>query len=144
MAYLRRLLVLPVLALALFTSGCDGHEHALADLDAGGLDERFACDDLTVVAADPSGERALMIGVDDGLAASVLATGETLEADYILPDERLTVRWVEGSNVYRGHCGRDNGAAWELDERNDAVDGTPKRRDGFCAHANRGAARFGS
>lgn len=125
MAYLRRLLVLPVLALALFTSGCDDDDsEEYSDLDANALDERFACDDLTVVAAESTGSRALLIGIDDGLAASVLATGVPVETSYALPDERILVRFVEGNNVYQGHCGRDNGSEWELDERTDAVAGT--------------------
>lgn len=125
MAYLRHLLATPVLALVLaLAGGCDAQGLDAESLDAESLDERFACDDLTVVAADPMGEEALLLGIDDGLAAAVLASGQPVEMEYALPDERLTVRWVEGSNVYLGHCGRDKGTPWELEERTDAVAGT--------------------
>lgn len=123
MATLRHLLALPVLALALVTGCGEAAEFEALDLDASELDERFACDDLTVVAASPDGERALLLGIDDGLAATVLSTGAPVEATYSLPDDRLTVRWVEGHNVYQGHCGRDSGMEWELDARNDAFTG---------------------
>lgn len=121
MALSRLLTAAGVLALAL-TAGCVEPE-ALEDLDPSELDERFACDDLTVVAASRDAHSALLVGIDDGLVAATLATGQPTEELYELPDERLTVRWVSGSNVYQGHCGRDSGEPWALDERSDAVTG---------------------
>ncbi len=117
-------LVLAVPALGLLLSlGCGESEQVRA-LDIAELPERFACDDVTVVAATPDGAEALLIGVEDGLAAAALESSEVVEAEYELPDERLTVRWVAGSNVYEGHCGRDNGSKWRLDDRRDAISGT--------------------
>jgi hypothetical protein len=117
----RLALVLPILGLMLGL-GCDGQDDLHA-LDATDLPERFACDDLTMVAASPAGDEALLIGIDDGLAAEALASGEIVHAEYELPDERLTVRWVAGTNVYQGQCGRDNGESWQLDTRLDALAG---------------------
>jgi hypothetical protein len=99
--------------------GCDA-EDGLHALDADALPERFACGDLTLVAASEAGDEALLIGIDDGLAAAAAESGEVVIADYELPDERLTVRWVAGNNVYQGQCGRDNGGSWQLDTRLDA------------------------
>jgi hypothetical protein len=117
----RLVLVLPILGLMLGL-GCD-HEADAHALDATALPERFACDDLTMVAASPSADEALLIGIDDGLAAEAIASGQVVHADYELPDERLTVRWVSGTNVYQGQCGRDNGEFWQLDARLDALAG---------------------
>lgn len=116
------LMALPLLGLVL-SLGCDDPEQ-LRSLDLAELPERFACQDVTVVAANLEGSEALMIGVEDGLAAAALASGEAIEAQYALPDDRLIVRWVEGSNVYEGHCGRDSGGKWRLDERREAISGT--------------------
>lgn len=111
------------LALAL-CSGCDDAEDDdVRALDLADLPERFACDDVTVVAAAIDGSEALLIGVEDGLAAAARKSGEVIEAEYTLPNERLIVRWVAGSNVYAGHCGRARGDAWKLDERSDAITG---------------------
>jgi hypothetical protein len=115
------LLAIPLLGLAL-TVGCDDADELRA-IDLAELPERFACDDVTVVAASVDGSEALLLGVEDGLAAAALELGEIVEAEYALPDERLTVRWVSGSNVYAGHCGRDSGETWKLDQRSDAVSG---------------------
>jgi hypothetical protein len=117
----RLALVLPILGLVLGL-GCDGQDDLRA-LDAAELPERFACGDLTMVAASPDGGEALLIGIDDGLAAEALGSGEAVYADYALPDERLTVRWVAGTNVYQGQCGRDTGESWQLDARLDALAG---------------------
>jgi hypothetical protein len=117
----RLALVLPILGLVLGL-GCDSEADQQA-LDATVLNERFACGDLTMVAASPDAGEALLIGIDDGLAAEALASGEVVHADYELPDERLTVRWVAGTNVYQGQCGRDNGESWQLDTRLDALAG---------------------
>jgi hypothetical protein len=117
----RLALVLPILGLVLGL-GCDG-EAELRGLDATELPERFACGDLTLVAASPSADEALLIGIDDGLAAEALESGAVVHADYELPDERLTVRWVAGTNVYQGQCGRDSGESWQLDARLDALAG---------------------
>jgi hypothetical protein len=117
----RLALVLPILGL-MVGIGCDAAQE-MQPLDTIDLPERFACDDLTLVAASPDGDEALLIGIEDGLAAAALESGEVVQAEYELPDERLTVRWVAGSNVYRGQCGRDNGEAWHLDARLDAVSG---------------------
>lgn len=121
MASFRSVLVLPLFCVFLGL-GCDD-DGALRALDADTLPERFACGDLTMVAASPAGDEALVIGIDDGLAATAAESGEVVHAHYELPDERLTVRWVAGSNVYQGQCGRDNGGSWELDTRLDAVAG---------------------
>jgi hypothetical protein len=114
----------PRLALLLLglVLGCDdaADMHALDTTD---LPERFACGDLTMVVASPDGDEALLIGIDDGLAAEAVESGEVVHADYELPDERLTVRWVAGTNVYQGQCGRDNGEPWQLDTRLDALEG---------------------
>jgi hypothetical protein len=115
------LLVLPIVGLVLGI-GCDA-EPEMQALDTTHLPERFACGDLTLVAASPDGDEALLLGIDDGLAAAALESGEVVEAEYELPDERITVRWVAGSNVYRGQCGRDSGEAWQLHARRDAVSG---------------------
>lgn len=115
------LLAIPALGLAL-SLGCDDAEQLRA-LDLTELSERFACDDVTVVAASEDGSEALLIGVQDGLAAAARESGELIEAEYVLPDDRLIVRWVAGSNVYAGHCGRDSGEQWQLDQRSDAVTG---------------------
>lgn len=121
MAY--RWLALPVLGLALCL-GCDLElDDDSYSLDADALSERFACADVTVVAANDDGSEALLIGVEDGLAAAALAGAAPIAAEYELPDERLTVRWVAGTNVYQGHCGRDSGEPWQLDHRLDAVAG---------------------
>lgn len=117
----RLALLLPILGLVL-GFGCDAAQEMSA-LDTVDLPERFACGDLTMVAASPDGDEALLIGIDDGLAAAALESGEVVHAEYELPDERLTVRWVAGTNVYQGQCGRDNGEAWQLDARLDAVSG---------------------
>lgn len=117
----RLALVLPILGLVLGL-GCDGQDDLRA-LDAAELPERFACGDLTMVAASPDGGEALLIGIDDGLAAEALESGEAVHAEYELPDERLTVRWVAGTNVYQGQCGRDTGESWQLDARLDALAG---------------------
>jgi hypothetical protein len=109
------------LALALLPS-CDEAEELRA-LDLAELPERFACDDVTVVAATVDGREAFLIGVQDGLALAAHESGEPIEAEYQLPDPRLTVRWVAGSNVYAGQCGRDSGDEWRLDARSDAVSG---------------------
>jgi hypothetical protein len=115
------LMMLPVLALVLGL-GCDAAEDIHA-LDTTDLPEQFACGDLTMVAASPDGAEALLIGIDDGLAAAAVESGKVVHADYELPDDRLTVRWVAGNNVYQGQCGRDNGEAWKLDSRLDALGG---------------------
>jgi hypothetical protein len=117
----RLALLLPILGLV-FGLGCDADQEMQA-LDTIDLPERFACGDLTLVAASPDGDEALLVGIDDGLAAAALELGEVVHAEYELPDERLTVRWVAGTNVYQGQCGRDNGQAWQLDDRRDAVSG---------------------
>jgi len=123
MASSRPLFAASLLAFALaLVAGCDDHAD-VEDLDASELAERFACDDLTLVAASKDGEHALMIGIDDGLVANTLASGQPTTITYELPDDRLTVRWVTGSNVYQGHCGRDSGEPWTLDARSDAVAG---------------------
>jgi hypothetical protein len=114
-------LAIPALGLAL-SLGCD-HSEELQSLDLAELPERFACDDVTVVAATADGSEALMIGVQDGLAAAAHESGEIVEGHYQLPDERLTVRWVAGSNVYAGLCGLDSGSEWQVHERRDAVTG---------------------
>jgi hypothetical protein len=118
----RLALLLPILGLVLGI-GCDAQEDDLRALDATALPERFACGDLTMVAASSDAGEALMIGIDDGLAAEAIASGEVVHADYELPDERLTVRWVAGTNVYQGQCGRDTGESWQLDARLDALAG---------------------
>ena len=115
------LLAIPALGLAL-SLGCDDAEQLHA-LDLAELTERFACDDVTVVAASVDGSEALLLGVQDGLAAEARESGEIVEAEYQLPDDRLIVRWVAGSNVYAGHCGRDSGQEWKLVQRSDAVTG---------------------
>ena len=114
-------LAIPALGLAL-SLGCDDPE-SLRALDLAELPERFACDDVTVVAASVDGSEALLLGVEDGLAAAARESGEIVEAEYDLPDDRLIVRWVLGSNVYVGHCGRDSGEDWQLDQRSDAIAG---------------------
>jgi hypothetical protein len=115
--------MLAMLALGLAPSlGCDDAEELRA-LDLAELPERFACEDVTVVAATLDGSEALLIGVQDNLALEVHESGELVEAEYELPDPRLTVRWVAGSNVYAGQCGLDSGEQWRLDERRDAVSG---------------------
>jgi hypothetical protein len=116
------LLAIPALGLAL-SLGCDDDSAQLQSLDIAELPERVACEDVTVVAATVDGSEALLIGVQDGLAATAHESGEVVEAEYELPDERLVVRWVAGSNVYAGHCGLDSGAEWQVDERRDAVTG---------------------
>lgn len=114
------------------SSGCD-HAEQLRELDLAELSERFACADVTVIAAAEDGSEALLIGVRDGLAQTTYQTGEPSEGSYELPDPRLTVRWVTGSNVYAGECGRDTGQQWRLDQRRDAIRGhiaiqvTPER-----------------
>lgn len=113
----------PLLGL-LLSAGCDTGDEQLRSLDLGELSERFACDDVTVVAATPDGSEALLVGVEDGLVAAAYTSNEVVEAVYELPDDRLTVRWVSGSNVYGGHCGREGAGAWRLDDRNDAIAGT--------------------
>jgi hypothetical protein len=114
---------LPLLLLGLVLSvGCDDPEH-LRSLDLAELPERFACNDVTMVAATVDGSEALLVGIADALAAKAKTSGEMIEADYELPDERLTVRWVAGSNVAQGQCGRDGGGTWRLDERREAVAG---------------------
>jgi hypothetical protein len=118
----RRLLALPLLGLVLGLAACDDPEHLRA-LDTDDLPDRFACDDVTAIAASPDASEALLIGIDDGLAAAALATEAPVHAEYELPDDRLTVRWVAGANVYEGHCGRNNGEPWELDARMDAFTG---------------------
>lgn len=118
----RLALVLPILGLVLGL-GCDAEEDDPYALDTTALPERFACGDLTMVAASPDGAEALMVGIDDGLAAEAIESGAVVHADYELPDERLTVRWVAGTNVYQGQCGRDNGKSWQLDARRDALAG---------------------
>jgi hypothetical protein len=121
MSFPRLVLVLPLLGLVLGL-GCDGEDDVRA-VDATALHERFACGDLTMVAASPDADEALLIGIDDGLAAEAIESGEVVHADYELPDERLTVRWVAGTNVYQGQCGRDSGESWQLDARLDALAG---------------------
>ena len=113
-----------LLSLALLAgslAGCD--EEDVEMLDSTSLDERFACGDLTVVAADSDGSQALLLGIDDGLAAEVMAEGVVVVAKYQLPDERLMLRWVQGNNVYQGQCGHDGGAPWRVEERHDAIGG---------------------
>ena len=118
-----RLAMVALLALGLLPSlGCDDAEQLRA-LDLAELPERFACEDVTVVAASLDGSEALLIGVQDGLALAAHESGAVVEATYDLPDPRLTVRWVAGSNVYAGQCGRDSGEEWRLDDRRDAVSG---------------------
>lgn len=115
--------LLAVLALGLAPSlACDDAQE-LRSLDLAELPERFACEDVTVVAATADGSEALLIGVQDNLALAAHESGALVEADYQLPDSRLTVRWVSGTNVYAGQCGRDSGEQWRLDERRDAVSG---------------------
>jgi hypothetical protein len=119
------LFAVPVLALLLgSTSGCDPEASELRSLDLAELPERFACDDVTAIAASADGSEALLIGIEDGLAAAALAGDAPIEAVYELPDPRLTVRWVAGSNVYDGHCGRVGQGTWRLDARRDAIAGT--------------------
>jgi hypothetical protein len=115
--------VLALLVLGLAPNlGCDDAEELRA-IDLAELPERFACEDVTVIAANDDGSEALLIGVQDNLALAAHESGELVEAEYQLPDPRLTVRWVAGSNVYAGQCGRDSGEQWRLDERHDAVSG---------------------
>jgi hypothetical protein len=118
----------PILALLLTSaSGCDPEPSELRSLDLADLSERFACDDVTAIAASADGSEALLIGVEDGLVAAALAADGPIEAVYELPDPRLTVRWVAGSNVYGGHCGRvvqQDAGEWRLDARHDAIAGT--------------------
>jgi hypothetical protein len=118
---LSAMLAIPVLMLAL-SLGCDDSETMHA-LDLAELPERFACEDVTVVAATIDGTEALLLGVEDGLAQAAHESGEVVEAEYQLPDERLIVRWVAGSNVYAGQCGLDSGDEWRLDARRDAISG---------------------
>lgn len=117
----RPLLALPLLGLALL-SACDEPEQLRA-LDLAELPERFACADLTLVAAAFDGSEALLIGIDDGLAAAARASAVPVEAEYELPDPRLTVRWVAGTNVYQGNCDRDSGGSWRLEQRHHAITG---------------------
>lgn len=115
--------VVAILALGLAPSlGCDDADELRA-IDLAELPERFACEDVTVVAATVDGSEALLIGVEDNLALEAHDSGALVEAEYQLPDPRLTVRLVAGSNVYAGQCGRDSGDEWRLDERRDAVSG---------------------
>ncbi|GEM_PF-2678350 len=112
------------LAACVFT-GCDDPDTPDPELlDMASVSEQAACDDLTVIAAHIDGNEALLLGIDDGLAAQALSAGEVVTAEYTLPDDRLTVRWAEGSNVYRGHCGLDNGEPWQVDAVFDGVRGT--------------------
>jgi len=117
----RPLLALPLLGLTLIFACDDPDQLRALDLDE--LPERFACADLTLVAATPDGSEALLVGIDDGLAAAARASGAPTEATYELPDSRLTVRWVAGNNVYQHQCGRDTGGSWRLDERREAITG---------------------
>ncbi|NVB41890.1 hypothetical protein G6O69_28930 [Pseudenhygromyxa sp. WMMC2535] len=118
---------LPLLGLALFaglsTLGCDLEDDELRALDLEVLDERFACGDVTVVAASPDGSEALFLGIEDGLAAELAAHGGVVEAHYTLPDDRLTLRWVTGSNVYQGQCGRSSDRPWHIDDRHEGAEG---------------------
>jgi hypothetical protein len=115
-----------VMALSLITLvptlGCDDADQR--SLDLRDLPERFACDDVTVVATTEDASQALLIGIEDGLAAAAFDAGETVEAIYTLPDDRLTIRFVGGSNVVEGRCGHEAEGEWRLDERLDAVAGT--------------------
>lgn len=118
------LLLLPLLAVAALLGGCDEDFAELRALDAETLSERAACDDITVVAASPDASEALLLGVDDGLVAEALAEQRVVHADYELPDDRLTVRLVEGSSVVQGHCGYQQLAEpWKVDRRHDAETG---------------------
>lgn len=116
------LFALALPALAVSVTGCV-EDIQTADLDPEAYTERVACDDLTVIAATSDGSEALLLGIDDGLKAAVLDYGEPVSATYVLPDERLTVRWAVGSNVYLGQCGLDSGAPWRVDTVHDAIDG---------------------
>ncbi len=117
----------PVLLAGLMLAGCDdaavelGDEQQLAELDD--LSERFACSDLTFVAASADGSEGLFLLIDDGLVAQTLAEAQPLEVEYELADERVELRWVSGSNVYAGHCGRDNGRPWKIDAVHEAREG---------------------
>jgi hypothetical protein len=130
-------------------AGCDVEEGAMASLDAQALPEQFACGDVTAVAAAPDGSEALLIGIDDGLAESARDSDARIVEHYTLPDPRVTVRWVVGTNVYQGQCGRDLGGPWALDERLDALDGqvvveVERGLDGELAlHARIEHAQFG-
>ena len=120
----RRRAVLRCLALALplVFAGCAASDD-LHELDLSDLDDRFACADLTVVAASGDGSEALLIAIEDELVTRAFTEGRVVEAAYSLPDPRVTVRWAQGSNVYQGHCGRDSETPWRLDARSEAVAG---------------------
>ncbi|EDM79072.1 hypothetical protein PPSIR1_10730 [Plesiocystis pacifica SIR-1] len=118
------LLVLTTASLPFTLTACDeGGDDDLDVLDVNALDQRAACDDLTIVAARQDGSEALLIGIDDGLAAEVFAYGEQIETTYSLPDERVTLRWIAGTNVFQGQCGLDSGDSWSVDDRLDAIEG---------------------
>lgn len=101
---------------------CDPQPEA-DSLETDALSERFACDDVTMVVAAADGREALLIGVEDQLAASAMSSDAPAVGEYELPDERVTIRWVSGTNVFQGQCGRDTGETWQLDERLDALTG---------------------
>ncbi len=107
--------------------GCDDADEPRS-LNLAELPERFACDDVTVVATTDDASQALLIGVEDGLAAAAYESGEFVEKVYTLPDDRLVVRWVGGNNVVEGRCGFEADGEWRLDERHDAVSGTIRVR----------------
>ncbi|PRP91999.1 hypothetical protein ENSA5_52100 [Enhygromyxa salina] len=113
--------MVPALGLVL-SLGCDDGDE-LRSLDASEFDERSACGDVTMVAATADGSEALLLGIEDELVARAHDQGEAVVADYELPDDRVTVRWAAGANVYQGHCGLDNGELWRLDARKDALVG---------------------
>ncbi|MFV8756477.1 hypothetical protein ACNOYE_38520 [Nannocystaceae bacterium ST9] len=113
-----------VLVAGLLLFGCDLE---LDDMDArpdvAELSERYACADLILVAADPEGSEGLFLTIDDGLVDEVMASGEPLSARYEVGDPRIELRWVSGRNVYAGHCGLDNGEAWQIDAVEQATAG---------------------
>lgn len=104
-----------LLLAGLLLVGCDEQDPEVGPQpEIGELSERFACADLVFVAASPDATQGLFLSIDDGLAKQAHAHGE-LRREYELEDDRVELRWVSGSNVYAGHCSRDNGEPWEVD-----------------------------
>ncbi len=115
----------PILLVGLLSIGCDSLalDHDLDMPAVTDLSDRFACADLILVAADPTGTEGLFLTIDDGLVDEVLESGEAIAAHYQVGDDRIEVRWVSGSNVYAGHCGLDNGEPWQVEQVEQAIAG---------------------
>lgn len=108
---------------SLLLTACDPEALESHDeLDLRTLSDRHACGDLTLIAADAEGHEGLFVQVDDGLVDAALESGE-LRTTYAIGDERIELRWVQGQNVYAGHCGLDNGEAWQVDMVEQAIAG---------------------